>query len=133
MAVIQKPISEAKILIVDDLPSARKILTKLIKNCGIDSVLQAMNGTQALSVLQSEEIDIVISDWHMPEMDGLELMANMKEKENLQNIPFLMITSSVEEDEVKEALIAGVSDYICKPFTLGVLKEKLNRYFSQGS
>ena len=125
--------SNPRILIVDDLPSARKILSKLLQRAGFSNFIQSSDGAEALSILQKEKVDIVISDWHMPSMDGLALKNAMDEDENLSEIPFILITSSNELDDVEEALEAGVSDYICKPFTLDVINQKINKYISPSS
>ena len=120
----------SKILIVDDLMSARKILCRFLNKAGFTNVIQASDGEEALAVLEKDKIDIVISDWHMPSMDGLELKMAMAERDTLTQIPFLLITSSNELEDVEEALEAGVSDYICKPFSLEVITGKISKYLS---
>lgn len=129
MDKLLKPIGQARVLIVDDVPSARKILGRFITDCGIGQIDHAPNGAEALAFLKKNEIDIVISDWHMPQMDGIALVTAMKGESKLKSIPFIMITSSNEVKEVTMALQSGISDYICKPFSLEIIKRKIEKYF----
>ena len=111
-------LGERTILIVDDVPSARKILAKFLeKGVGINCVQEASNGKQALELVNCGGVALVISDWEMPEMNGLELLKSVRSLEGDENkIPFLMITSKSEQNLVVEAAREGVSDYLLKPF-----------------
>jgi len=114
-----------KILVVDDFPTMRRIIRNLLKQLGYSNVVEADDGSTALAKLQQERFDLIISDWNMPTMNGLELLKNVRENEELRHIPFLMVTADAERDHVMQAVEAGVSSYIVKPFTAAKLKEKM--------
>lgn len=115
---------KAKVLVVDDVPSARKVVSRLLNKIGLTDIIEASTGDDALSKLQEGEVQLVISDWNMPEMDGLTLLNKMREGKSEQ-IPFILITSSADRDEVIHAFKAGISDYIVKPFNGETLAKKV--------
>ncbi len=117
-----------KILVVDDFPTMRRIVKNLLNQLGFKNIEEAEDGAQAYSKLQSGEFSLVVSDWNMPNMEGIELLRRVRQStEPLCNIPFLMVTAEAEKDKVIEAIKSGVDNYIVKPFTLEVLKEKLEK------
>jgi two-component system chemotaxis response regulator CheY len=120
-----------KILLVDDSPTMRRILLNILKHLGYEDVAQAENGRDALSKLHTDQYTFVITDWNMPEMDGLTLVKLMREEEEFENIPVLMVTTRSEQEDVLEAMRAGVNNYIVKPFTPQVLKQKMIAILSQ--
>lgn len=115
-----------KVLIVDDSPSVRQIMSKLIKNSGWEAIL-ARNGLEALNILaETEQLpDVVLTDVEMPQMDGYELLAALKSHETFQNIPVIMITSRASEKHRQKAFELGVTEYLTKPFDNAVLIEKI--------
>lgn len=121
----------SKILIIDDSPSIRKIIEKILKDMGIKNLTTANDGAPALKILKNtteiaqKPFDLVISDWHMDKMSGLELLKSIRGDENLKQVPFLMVTSSTEQTEIIIAIQAGVTDYIVKPFNAAVIQEKI--------
>jgi two-component system chemotaxis response regulator CheY len=115
---------KARVLVVDDVPSARKVVTRLLNKIGLTDVIEASTGDDALGKLQQDEVQLVISDWNMPEMDGLTLLNKMRENK-INQIPFILITSSADRDEVIQAFKAGISDYIVKPFNGETLAKKV--------
>ncbi|HHD11174.1 MAG TPA: response regulator [Deltaproteobacteria bacterium] len=115
-----------KILLVDDFPTMRKILRNLLKEAGFTDIEEAENGIMALEKLRAGGFDLVITDWNMPEMTGLELLKRIREDEALKDIPVLMVTAEATKECVIEAVQAGVSNYIVKPFTAAALKEKID-------
>lgn len=115
---------KAKVLVVDDVPSARKVVSRLLQKIGLTDIIEASTGDDALNKLQEGEVQLVISDWNMPEMDGLTLLNKMRESKSEQ-IPFILITSSADRDEVIHAFNAGISDYIVKPFNGETLAKKV--------
>ncbi len=115
-----------KILLVDDFPTMRKILRNLLKEAGFTDIDEAENGIMALERLRGEAFDLVITDWNMPEMTGLELLKKIREDHALKDIPVLMVTAEATKECVMEAVQAGVSNYIVKPFTATALKEKID-------
>lgn len=117
-----------KVLVVDDFPTMRRIVKNLLKQLGFENIDEAEDGLQALKKLQTGEYGLVISDWNMPNMEGIELLRNVRQSsEPLKNIPFLMVTAEAEKEKVIEAIKAGVDNYIVKPFTAELLTEKLSK------
>ena len=114
-----------KILVVDDFATMRKVIKNLLKQVGYENNVEAEDGVIALRILKSQKIDLVISDWNMPNMTGLELLKAVRADEDLKTTPFLMVTAEALQDNVIAAVKAGVSNYIVKPFTAEVLNEKI--------
>jgi len=118
-----------KILVVDDMSTMRRIIKTILNQLGYTNVEEAENGKQALAKLKKEKYDFVITDWNMPEMDGLTLVKEIRADEELKNLPVLMVTAEAKKENVMEALKAGVNNYIVKPFTPEILKEKMEKIF----
>ncbi len=116
---------DMKILIVDDFATMRKVIRNLLKQGGYENIEEAEDGQMALNELKTKEIDFVISDWNMPKMTGLELLKAVRGDAKLSKTPFLMVTAEALQDNVLEAVKAGVDNYIVKPFTSEVLSEKI--------
>jgi two-component system chemotaxis response regulator CheY len=116
-----------RVLVVDDFATMRKIIKNVLKQINMDNVVEAENGKHALSVLRSDNIEFIISDWIMPEMTGIEFLKACKEDETIKNIPFVMVTAEAQKDSVLEAIKAGVDNYIVKPFTPEKLKEVIGK------
>jgi len=116
-----------RVLVVDDFATMRKIVKNVLKQISIENVVEAENGKHALNVLKSEEVDLIISDWMMPEMTGIEFLKVCKEDETKKKIPFIMVTAEGQKDSVMEAIKSGVDNYIVKPFTPDKLKEAIDR------
>ncbi|MDA8214092.1 MAG: chemotaxis response regulator CheY [Nitrospiraceae bacterium] len=117
-----------KVLVVDDFPTMRRIVKNLLKQIGFENIDEAEDGVQALNKLRGGSYGLVVSDWNMPSMEGIDLLRNVRqEPEPLKNVPFLMVTAEAEKEKVIEAIKAGVDNYIVKPFTAEVLKEKLEK------
>jgi two-component system, chemotaxis family, chemotaxis protein CheY len=114
-----------KILVVDDFATMRKVVRNLLKQVGYEDIVEAEDGVMALRALKSQKIDVIISDWNMPNMSGLELLKAVKDDADLAKTPFLMVTAEALQDNVVAAVKAGVNDYIVKPFTAEVLNEKI--------
>jgi len=106
-----------KVLVVDDFATMRKIIKNVLKQINIENVIEAENGKHALEVLKKEPVDLIISDWIMPEMTGIDFLKACKEDESIKGIPFLMVTAEAQKDNIMEAIKAGVDNYIVKPFT----------------
>ncbi len=114
-----------RILVVDDFKTMRRILRNVLKEIGFTKIVEADDGTTALDVLKKDEIHLIISDWNMPKMTGLDLLKAVRADGSLKDIPFVMVTAEAQKDSVIQAVQAGVSNYIVKPFTTGAVKEKL--------
>jgi two-component system, chemotaxis family, chemotaxis protein CheY len=106
-----------KVLVVDDFTTMRKIIKNVLKQINLENVVEAENGKHALDILKKEDIDLIISDWVMPEMTGIDFLKACKQDEGLKNVPFLMVTAEAQKDCIMEAIRSGVDNYIVKPFT----------------
>ena len=118
------------VLIVDDFATMRRILRNILKQLGFTNIIEADDGTTALEVLGKQKIDLIISDWNMPKMTGLELLKQMRSDSDLKSIPFLMVTAEAQKKNVIDAVKAGVSNYIVKPFTADQIMEKLEKIYA---
>ena len=115
----------SNILIVDDSVTMRKIIKHHLTQLGYNSIIEASNGKEGLKKLVEEKIDLIICDWNMPEMNGLQFLYNLRE--NWQEIPVIMLTTVNTQDEVIAAMKAGANSYLTKPFTRDSLKEKIEQ------
>jgi two-component system chemotaxis response regulator CheY len=118
-----------KILIVDDFATMRKIIKNILIQLGFKDVLEADDGTTALELLKKQKVDLIIADWNMPKMSGIELLKAIRSNENLKNIKFIMVTAEAQKESVIEAIKHRVNQYVVKPFTPETLKEKLEKVF----
>lgn len=114
------------ILIVDDYKTMLRIIRNLLKQLGFTNVDEAMDGGEALTKLRSAEFDLVISDWNMDPMTGLQLLKEVRADNNLKKTPFIMITAESKTENVVAAKEAGVNNYIVKPFNAATLRTKLS-------
>lgn len=127
-----------KILIADDMPTIRDLVKNQLKALGYKSILEATDGEQALQLLiannvPGSQIELVISDWNMPKMTGLEFLKQVRASQEWVNLPFVLLTSESERDQVTEAILAGVSQYIVKPFAAKSFEEKLRSVWAKHS
>jgi two-component system, chemotaxis family, chemotaxis protein CheY len=114
-----------KILVVDDYATMRRIVRNLLGQIGHADIEEAADGTEALAKLRAGKFDLVISDWNMEPMTGLELLKQVRADSVLGALPFIMVTAESKTENVIEAKKAGVSNYIVKPFTADTLKAKI--------
>ncbi|MEA2103729.1 MAG: response regulator [Candidatus Cloacimonadota bacterium] len=119
--------SETKFLIVDDSATMRRIIGNSLKRLKYRNYVEAANGVEALEKLGEESFDAIITDWNMPEMSGLDFTKKVRSTDKLKTIPILMVTTRGLKEDVIDAMKAGVSNYVVKPFTPTVLKEKLDK------
>ena len=120
-----------KFLVVDDFSTMRRIVRNLLKELGFTNVDEAEDGQIALQKLNSLPFDFVVTDWNMPNMDGLTLLQKIRATPSLKHLPVLMITAEAKKENIIAAAQAGASGYIVKPFTAGTLSEKLNKIFEK--
>lgn len=113
------------VLVVDDFVTMRRIVRKILRDLDFENIIEAEDGLAALEVLKSTKIDLIVSDWNMPRMTGLELLKEVRGAEKTKNTPFLMVTAEAQKENIVEAVKAKVSNYIVKPFTAATLEEKL--------
>ena len=117
-----------KVLLVDDSGTMRTIQKRCLSKLGVEDVIEAEDGVQALSIFESTAFDVIMTDWNMPNMDGLTLLKEIRQRN--REIPVIMITTEAERARVVLAIQSGVSDYLVKPFTPDGLREKLEKWVS---
>ncbi|MBX3648489.1 MAG: chemotaxis response regulator CheY [Rhodocyclaceae bacterium] len=125
------PDMKMKFLVVDDFSTMRRIVRNLLKELGFLNVDEAEDGAMAYSKLTSEPYDFIVTDWNMPNMDGLTLLQQVRANPQLKHLPVLMITAEAKKENIVAAAQAGASGYIVKPFTAATLNEKLNKIFEK--
>jgi two-component system chemotaxis response regulator CheY len=113
------------VLIVDDFLTMRRIVRKILRDLDFQNILEAEDGSAALDVLKTTKVDLIVSDWNMPRMTGLELLKEVRASDKFKDTPFLMVTAEAQKENIVEAVKARVSNYIVKPFTAATLEEKL--------
>ena len=116
--------SDTKVLVVDDSTTMRKIITDSLSKIGFSDIVQAGDGQIALTKLS--DVELILTDWNMPNMNGLEFVKSVRRMPDYAKIPIVMVTTEAGKGEVVEALRNGVNNYIVKPFTPAILKEKLS-------
>ncbi len=122
--------SDLKILAVDDSPTMRRIIVNTLKRAGYDDVTEAADGKDALAKMQIDKFNFVITDWNMPNMDGLTFVNKLRGDPDTKTLPILMVTTRSVKDDIVSALKAGVNNYVVKPFTPDTIKEKINDVLS---
>ena len=120
-----------KILIVDDFSTMRRIIKNLLRELGFSNTSEADDGSTALPMLKSGSFDFLITDWNMPNMEGIALLRAVRADPMLKSLPVLMVTAEAKRDQIVEAAQAGVNGYIVKPFTAETLKEKIDKIFER--
>lgn len=116
-----------KVLIVDDMLTMRKIVSRTVKEMGLTSIVEAADGALAWQLVSAPDsgVGLIICDWNMPNLTGLEFLKKVRASPKLKAMPFVMLTAESEPNQVSEAVKAGVDNYIVKPFTPDILKKKL--------
>jgi two-component system, chemotaxis family, chemotaxis protein CheY len=122
-----------KCLIVDDSPAMRRVVANSVKRFADFEISEATNGLEALDFLKTTKVDLILLDWLMPELDGINFMRVIRSKDRWKDIPVLMITTKSSKEDIIEAIKAGVNDYIVKPVVPIVLEEKINEILSRNS
>lgn len=120
-----------RILVVDDFQTMRRIVINLLRQLGFTNVVEASDGMLALEKVRDDNIDLVVSDWNMPNMSGMEFLRALRTDEKYKNLPFIMVTAEGKKENVIAAVQAGVNNYIVKPFNAATLKEKLTKVIGE--
>lgn len=125
-----------RILIIDDMPSIRDLVKNSLSAMGFNNIQAAEDGQEGLKILTQSElagapIQLVISDWNMPNMTGLELLKQVRGTAEWKNLPFILLTSEAEREQVTEAVLSGVSQYVVKPFSTKSFSEKLKSAYQK--
>lgn len=116
-----------RILVIDDFQTMRRIIINLLRQLGFTNMTEADDGSTAWEKLQAEHVDLIVSDWNMPKMTGMDLLRKVRADEKYKTTPFIMVTAEGKRENVIAAVQAGVSNYIVKPFNAATLKEKLSK------
>ena len=116
-----------RILVVDDFQTMRRIIINLLRQLGFTNVVEAADGRLGLEKVKDDKIDLVVSDWNMPNMTGMEFLKAVRSSDDYKTLPFIMVTAEGKKENVIAAVQAGVSNYIVKPFNAATLKEKLSK------
>ena len=114
-----------KILVADDSSTMRRIILNCLRKAGYDQFVEAADGKEGLAQLKAESIDLVITDWNMPNMSGLQFLQEIRSSEPFAKLPVIMVTTQSVSDDIKQAVQAGVNGYILKPFTPDAIKERV--------
>ena len=126
--------NDAKILVIDDMSTMRKIVRKMLNKMGYSNIEEADDGDPAWKMINEasdagQPFDFIVSDWNMPVLTGLDLLKNIRSSEKFKKLPFLMVTAEAEQANVVIAVKAGVSNFVVKPFSIQTLKEKIDKIF----
>ncbi|GHD14441.1 response regulator [Halioglobus japonicus] len=122
---------DISILVVDDFPTMRRIVRSLLKELGFNNVEEAEDGREGLNKLRAGGFDFVVSDWNMPNLDGLEMLKQIRSDDAMKELPVLMVTAEAKKENIIAAAQAGASGYVVKPFTAATLEGKLNKIFEK--
>jgi len=120
-----------KILVVDDFSTMRRIIKNLLRELGFTNTHEADDGNTALPMLKDGDYELLVTDWNMPGMQGIDLLKAVRADPDLAKLPVLMVTAEQKKEQIVEAAQAGVNGYIVKPFTAQTLKEKLDKIFER--
>ena len=120
-----------RILVVDDFATMRRIIKNLLGELGFDNLDEADDGKTALPIMQTGEVDFLVTDWNMPGMTGLDLVKAVRADPKLRHTPILMVTAEAKKSQIVEAAQAGINGYVVKPFTAGTLNDKIERIFAR--
>ena len=125
--------SQYRVLVVDDFPTMRRIVRNLLKELGFANVDEAEDGAAGLAKVKEGRFDFVISDWNMPNMDGLQMLQSIRADANtaISKLPVLMVTAEAKKENIIAAAQAGANGYVVKPFTAATLDEKLGKIFEK--
>ena len=120
---------DTRVLVVDDFESMRRIVGQLLRDMGFRDVTLADDGATALALLRQDDFGLLLTDWHMPQMDGLDLVRAVRADPRLNAIPILMVSAEATREQIIEAVRAGVNGYVVKPFTPQILRAKIGKLF----
>lgn len=129
MALIKRSVTA--ILVVDDVTEMREMVLRLLRAMGYGPLFSAKNGEDAAALLVDQRFDLVLCDWNMPGMTGLELLQKVREADGARFTPFIMVTGENHREKIESAIVSGVTDYLLKPFTAVTLESKIDAALQQ--
>lgn len=118
-----------EVLLVDDLANMRRLMKNIVRGIGFKTIHEACDGREALKILEDQNVGLIISDWNMPNMTGIEFLKHIRTLEKFKTTPFLMVTAEATKDNILEAISAGASNYVVKPVQADVVEAKLKQIF----
>lgn len=121
---------DINVLIVDDFSTMRRILKNILRQLDFKNIIEADDGTTAVDILNEQKVGLIVCDWNMPKMTGIELLRHVRATDGLSDIPFLMVTAEAQQENIIEAVKAKVNNYVVKPFTAETLGEKIDKIFN---
>lgn len=125
--------TKTKILVVDDMLTMRKIVTKILRELGYSDIIEAADGIEAWEKTKDGTVGLIVSDWNMPNCTGLDLLKRVRADQRLASTPFILVTAEAEGHQVAEAIKSGVDQYVVKPFSKEGLKAKLELAYKKCS
>ena len=125
MQSLEKTLKAMRVLVMDEMDSIRNMVQSCLKELGVEEIMMSGNGESGWQILTDKPVDIIICDWDMPKLTGIELLERVRASEYHQHIPFLMLTATVEKEDVVTAVAAGVTDYLAKPFNASSLEYRI--------
>jgi len=117
-----------KVIVIDDSSTMRRIIKNTLNRLGFNDIIEAEHGLDALTKLDG--VDLIFTDWNMPEMDGLTFVKSVRGSNSYKNIPIIMVTTEAAKEDIVEAIKSGVNNYVVKPFTPEILKSKIDSVLS---
>jgi two-component system chemotaxis response regulator CheY len=118
-----------KIIIADDFPEVTRVIRNILKKIGFTNIREADGGKAVLRALKKEKYDLILCDWNMPDIPGIDVLKKIRSDDELKDIPFIMVTAETEKEKILAAIKAGVSNYIVKPFNAETINETLKKVF----
>ena len=115
-----------RVLVADDSSTMRKIILRSLQAVGVSDIVEAADGTEAIAMFKPGNFDMILTDWNMPGLTGLEVLQQIRAQD--PKVPVIMVTTEAEKSRVLQAIQAGVTDYLVKPFTADTLREKLEKH-----
>jgi two-component system chemotaxis response regulator CheY len=114
-----------RFLVVDDSSTMRRIIINTLNKLGYMDIVEAGNGREGVEKLDAGAVDVIVTDWNMPEMSGIDFIRHIRSVPTTKDVPVLMVTTNAAKDDIVEALKVGVNSYVVKPFTPDTMKEKI--------
>ena len=114
-----------RFLVVDDSSTMRRIIINTLNKLGYTDIVEAGNGREGVDKLAAGAVDVIVTDWNMPEMSGIDFIRHVRSEQATKDVPVLMVTTNAAKDDIVEAMKVGVNSYVVKPFTPDTMKEKI--------
>ncbi len=124
------PTDDPRVIIIDDDLDTRETIACVLQSMGMENFMAVNTGQKGLDAILAEKFDLIICDWVMPVMTGFDLLKDLQSRRNTRKIPFIMVTAEATPKDLKKAIRAGATDYVLKPFDLGLLQDRIQKALS---